>query len=502
MESHKPNPGFRLTMKTLLTLMPQVLCLSMAMGQSVVYDPTFGQGDGIVDYGVVGTSSDAVLFSDGSIAVTTWYSNRIVKLDAVGDFDPEFGSAGSVEIDLPGINDVFVAIALTGDEQLLILGRSRVGDFKQAHLLRLLADGSVDITFGNNGMFTYADTANEVTAYDLDVGSDGRIFVVGTFSGQITATSGNWFISALSAEGQLDMDFGQSGLVYIDVGGYAYCERVEELSDGSLLLAGSRSGFVLVKTLADGSLDQSFGTNGQVFITQQEGVYLSDGMSDLLVMPDGNFLCAGEGVDPPLTWGYGMLASLSPAGTLDNGFAGNGLSVLTTSGFLGSSITSIQRDPQGRIIALIGSGGSNLSMLARFTIAGQIDLGFGTTGYFEVEDDYRALLVQPDGKVLLIGEHNSSGSICRLNLQTWTSVPDPYTGGQMIQVVTRNGTAHIQLHNDNTSLPINWTLSDMAGRALGSGRVREVSLTGSPELVILRVQVGNATAAFKLTTMP
>ena len=385
---------------------------------------------------------------------------------------------------------------------MLILGRSRVGDFKQAHLLRLLADGSVDITFGNNGIFTYADSANEVTAYDLDVGSDGRIVVVGTFSDQITATSGNWFIAALSAEGQLDMGFGQSGLVHIDVGGYAYCERVEELSDGSLLLAGSRNEFVLVKTLADGSLDQSFGTNGQVFISQQEGPYVSDGMFDLLVMPDGNFLCAGEGVDTPLTWGYGMLASLSPTGTLDNGFAGNGLSVLTTSGFLGSIITSIQPDPQGRIIALIGSGDSNLSLLARFAIDGQIDTGFGTNGYSELDDDYQRMLIQPDGRVLLFGEHNNSGRICRLILQTWTSIPTMAADGTSISVVAYNGIAQIQVSPALMNLPIFWTLSDITGRMLSSGQTQEVSLSGAPAVVILHIRAGPATTMVKLIKAP
>lgn len=471
-------------------------------GQSVVFDMAFGQGDGIVDYGVVGLGADAVLFSDGSIAMVTWPSRRIVKLNAQGGFDPGFGDGGSVEIDLPGINDVFVAIALTGDERVLVLGKSRIGDFEQAHLLRLLADGSVDVTFGENGIFTYADATHAVPPYDLEVRADGRILVAGTFSEQITASSGNWYIAALSAEGQWDNGFGQSGLAQIDVGGSSYCQRIEELSDGSLLLAGSKSQFVLVKTLSDGSLDQSFGSNGQVFISQQEGPYISDGLIDLLVMPDGNFLCAGDGVDPPLTWGYGMLASLSPSGALDNDFAGSGLSVLTASGFLGSSVLSIQRDPQGRIIALIGSGGSNLSMLARFTSTGQLDTGFGTNGFFAIADDYRAILVQPDGKVLLIGEHIGSGRICRLHLETWTSVPSHNTAGRSIQVDTRNGTAYIQLPEENMCLPIRWTLSDMAGHILRSGRTREVNLTGSSELFILHVEAGNATAVFKLAPMP
>jgi uncharacterized delta-60 repeat protein len=469
----------------------------------VDFDTTFGQGDGILDYGVAGTGNGAALFSDGNIAVITWPSNKIVKLNADGGFDAGFGDAGTVDIDLPGINDVFVSIALSATEQILVLGRSRVGDFKQAHLLRLHADGSLDVSFADNGIFTYSDVNLDVTAYDLDVGMDGRILLVGSVSEQITATSGDWFMAAILPEGQWDSGFGQSGLVHLDVGlNYVYGHRVEELSDGSILFGGSSSHFALVKTLADGSLDQSFGNNGQTLITQQEGEYVSDAMFDLLVMPDGNILCAGRGVEPPLTWGYGMFADLTTNGTLNNTFSGNGLSVLTSSGFLSGQLVSIQPDQQGRIIGLIGNPGSNLSMLARFTADGQIDTGFGTNGYFELDDDYRTLLIQPDGRAVLVGEHNNTGRICRLNLQTWTSVEAAAAPEVPISVVTCNGIAYIHISSTVGDPPLHWTISDLVGRVVSRGNTKEVSLLGSNGPLILRVDAGSATTALKLMSAP
>src|ERR1051326_4409375 len=72
-------------------------------------------------------------------------------------------------------------------------------------------------------------------------------------------------VSLYAASGDLDQDFGIGGKVQTNLGGANSATAVGIQSDGNIILAGSNgTKFALIRYNTDGSLDQSFGSGGQV----------------------------------------------------------------------------------------------------------------------------------------------------------------------------------------------------------------------------------------------
>jgi len=155
-------------------------------------------------------------------------------------------------------------------------------------------------------------------------------------------------------------------------------------------------------------LDASFGTGGKVTTDFTNG---SDSAGVLARQPDGKLLVGG------LTFGGGstrfVLARYNENGSLDTAF-GTGGTVTTTVFSEGSPCRCMVLQPDGKIVV----AGTTLArprnfQLARYDSDGNLDLTFGTNGTGTVTTAIDAqepteggtLLLQPDGKLVLIGTH-------------------------------------------------------------------------------------------------
>jgi uncharacterized delta-60 repeat protein len=154
-----------------------------------------------------------------------------------------------------------------------------------------------------------------------------------------------------------------------------------------------------------GSLDPTFGNGGKVLTDLGVGAGVP---SDAVLQPNGDIVISG---------GFGVARYL-PTGKLDTTFGSGGLA---STGFAGGeSGTGVALQPDGKII-WVGSqgnpsfpaGGTFSFAVARFTANGTLDTSFGTGGQTSVEffappmqgaqEFARAVLVQPDGKILVAG---------------------------------------------------------------------------------------------------
>lgn len=155
-----------------------------------------------------------------------------------------------------------------------------------------------------------------------------------------------------------------------------------------------------------GSLDQSFGVGGKVLTDLGVG---GGGAGDAVLQPNGDIVVSG---------GFG-LARYLPDGQLDNSFGTGGLA---SAGFAfdGDGGTAVAVQPDGKII-WVGSqgnpdfpaGGTFEFAIARFNSNGTLDTGFGAGGRASTEffspplqgaqEFAAAVLVQPDGKILVAG---------------------------------------------------------------------------------------------------
>jgi len=173
---------------------------------------------------------------------------------------------------------------------------------------------------------------------------------------------------------------------------------------------GRSAGAILVNAQAaaastPGSLDPTFGNGGKVLTDLGVGAGVP---SDAVLQPNGDIVISG---------GFGVARYL-PTGKLDTTFGTGGLA---STGFVGGeSGTGVALQPDGKII-WVGSqgnpsfpaGGTFSFAVARFTANGTLDTSFGTGGQASVEffappmqgaqEFARAVLVQPDGKILVAG---------------------------------------------------------------------------------------------------
>lgn len=150
---------------------------------------------------------------------------------------------------------------------------------------------------------------------------------------------------------------------------------------------------------APGALDTSFGTAGKQ-ITAIDGI-----ANAVAIQPDGRIVVAGA------AGGDFLVARFLPNGAPDTEF---GTSGVVRADFGGDeTATALLLQPDGRI--LVGGNatttGSNL-LLARYLADGKPDPSFGTGGV--VHSDYQGgteslddLALQPDGKIVLVGSTRS-----------------------------------------------------------------------------------------------
>jgi uncharacterized delta-60 repeat protein len=167
------------------------------------------------------------------------------------------------------------------------------------------------------------------------VQSDGKIVLVG--SAEITADGDTDFaVTRLNADGTLDLTFGTDGkkTIAFDLGGVncdvATCVAIQ--SDGKIVIGGyaqrTISGnfdFALVRLNTDGSLDNSFSTDGKATVSFDYGGTGDDRASGIAIQPDGRIVIVGDAKVANDGRSDFAMARLTTSGDLDTTFSVDGL---------------------------------------------------------------------------------------------------------------------------------------------------------------------------------
>jgi uncharacterized delta-60 repeat protein len=245
-------------------------------------------------------------------------------------------------------------------------------------LARYLSSGSLDRSFGSGGEVALpAGSAGAVARQP-----DGKLLVAG--SGH-----GDFMLVRYNADGSLDTTFGRGGKARTAFGSMgAQAQSVAIQADGKIVAAGplgEDAGFALARYKANGSLDTTFGTNGRV--TTKVG---AGGVAFALALqPDGKIVVAGS-VNGDLTFLHGLttgdqfaVARYDPNGSLDTGFGTGGL-VTNAFGLLSAQARAVVVQPDGKIVvAGAGQVDGNTPpevVIARFAPDGSLDPSFGSNG--------------------------------------------------------------------------------------------------------------------------
>ncbi len=265
-------------------------------------DPKFGKGGIVISHSRGMSSVYAMeLQSDGKIILagqafdplTSRSDFALARLLPNGKLDPTFGHRGVVITNFGGQDDFARAIVLQPDGKIVVAGRGDSGGGSlEFALARYLRDGKLDATFGAGGMVT-TFVGEGYEAMDLALQADGKIVTVG----QRFARDTDFALVRYDANGSLDSTFGSGGQVMIDLGQTELAYAVALQKDGKIVIAGRYAdmgdefSFVLARLEPDGSLDASWG--GQGYVVTSIGVAAQGEARDIAIQADGKIVAAG-----------------------------------------------------------------------------------------------------------------------------------------------------------------------------------------------------------------
>jgi len=288
--------------------------------------------------------------------------------------DRETGPASAVEVTVTGLPSGVthrpLTIAPSASSATLVLesepdaaqgpimlsvegdGGGSLSDAADVRVVVAGAPGSLDLSFAGAGTFAYAP-AQGAAGRGIALQADGKILATGV----TIPPNAEAIVYRLLPDGALDPDFGTAGVAQSNVGQYSMGLAVGQISDGRVVLAGVANGNA-------GPSDYDF-----------------------------------------------ALHAFTSGGVLDTGFDGDGISFYSPSAGY-AELHCFAETSSGDLIASGTDFADSSTRILRFSSVGVRD------GSFDINlasTNDRALLIQPDGKILLGATSGSNFIVRRYN---------------------------------------------------------------------------------------
>jgi uncharacterized delta-60 repeat protein len=334
-------------------------------------------------------------------------------------------------------------------------------------IYRFNSNGSLDNGFSDDGKFTITGTGPLWTGIlsDIEIQSDGKIVV-------LFSQGSKKLILRLTSAGILDIGFGNSGITETNFAFNSEYTIITVQESGKIIILENvydESGFfshgVIQRLNGDGTIDVTFGINGEIILENTIGLYLGvqrgvdnsiiycemiceqndcrllfkqineDGTSHILfniikpiagdfkVQPNGKLYIGGAYYNSILNRSNPAVFCYNSTGELDNGFDNDGIIIIPVDGIGSGFINRIEIQGDGHFLLsghLYFYDGLNYDrFLIKLKPDGSLDHNFNESGIFVQEAihdqstgvDYFSvssgeLFLQTDGKILLCGTHN------------------------------------------------------------------------------------------------
>ena len=326
------------------------------------------------------------------------------------------------------------ALAFTPDGELLLAGYSNgvsstAMDFS---VVRLQQHGGLDPRFAGTGAVLAPIGELQDRAYGIVVQPDGKVLVAGTISNKIADGEPDFAVLRLNADGSADNSFGLNGKaihsIYQNTNTNGASDQARSIAlqpDGKILVAGysrvngQQDAFSVIRLRPDGALDESFGTEGIFTLSLKPGSY--DKATTVLVQPDGKILLTGSHFFVPFYGTYHAgVVRLNSDGTLDSSFAGTGMvSYQVGNGITTFTASAALLQPDGKIL-VVGNKALDKSDVSAIRLHGDgsLDTSFGTDGTQIITaptlDYVNAVTLDAQGRIIMVGSIGSFASILRL----------------------------------------------------------------------------------------
>lgn len=357
---------------------------------------------------------------------------QVRVIAAPGDLDVTFSGDGKIQT--AALNHIYGTV-VQPDGKVVVAGyKARNYPYNgSAAVARFNADGSLDLTFGTEGV-----TALSTDAYDgstfrsIVLQSDGKLVAVGADS-FLNVNNGDSLVVRLNADGSFDTTFAGDGiriLTFTPV--YPDCSASEMTSvrlvpgSSDIVVAGYvgcgsapipyTNDIAVARLNADGTLDNAFGTAGTGKRVLDLGY--SEYVGAMAIHPLSKKIALSTGsLDDSFT-----IVMLTENGSYDTNFGGIGV-VTTSFGEESARADSLafqyigNRGLTYRLVAggFAGEPGDRGFAMARYKMDGTLDTSFSTDGKVKLNLSYQhdyitALHIDADRKIVAAGPRKWNGT--------------------------------------------------------------------------------------------
>ena len=302
-------------------------------------------------------------------------------------------------------------------------------------------------------------------------------------------------LARYNSDGSLDGSFDGDGKLQTDFSsGEDIANSIVVQSDGKILVAGisdentGNTRFALARYNSDGSLDTSFDADGKVTTDFGDGI-IGQGFA-VTVQHDSRIVVAGVSTSTTGNPNFAIVR-YNADGSLDSSFNGNGKVTTDING--GEDYAkSVVLQSDGKILVVGDSynGGSSDFALVRYNSDGSLDLSFDsdgkvTTDFLTANDYAYSVAVQQDEKIVVAGSSNLSFSVTRYNSDGSLDQSFGDRGSSIGGFGTSSGEAHcVALQSDGKMIAAGYSDGYFALiRYIGNGSPTITSATsvGQPE---------------------
>lgn len=322
---------------------------------------------------------------NGKIMVAGWDTNQsdyatLIRLNADGSLDTTFADEGVYQYHPSSDSTRFYDLKVLDDGSFYVAGDG--GTISGGILMKFDPSGNLDTTFSGDGIVTAGANANRF--YAIAVQSDGKIFGCGSSGSGVATRNGK--VVRISTNGTIETSVFNS--LNATVGNDSEILGCAFQSDGKLVVAGYSN---------DGTSDRLaisrhqttlaidiFGIGG--YVINDMSPTLNDRATDLVVQPDNKIVVSSTGINGTGDRDFAVLRYTSN-GTLDpslyENFGSGGISLINI-GLTNpdDDATALLLQPDGQILVsgTTDNGTSKRFAVAKLNPAGSIVFGFGTLG--------------------------------------------------------------------------------------------------------------------------
>ncbi len=361
--------------------------------------------------------------SDGKIVIC---SNSVIslgvteimvtRLNSNGSLDLSFGNSGTFTHSIVSGYNLAVGLVIQPDGKLVTSGIFNSGtgvNNNEVFILRLNTNGTLDNSFGTNGISTWNFSTEDERVTDLKLMPEGSFAISGYIQSQFLFPD-SCFVIKTTPTGQLDNSFASNGMFrYQHNGSQTDLYALDVLTDKSIVAAGSFNSasnyqdVLAIKLDSTGSFDNSFATGG-IYVRDVFNDY--DEIHDLKILPNNDILLAGYSYDGNNDGS--LVIKLNSTGTEITSFGNNGISSFVFAN-TPSRMYAMDVQTNGKIV-LAGEYGDTISglydmMVLRLLANGTPDISFNnslpyvTTDFLAEDDLSSSVVIQTDGKILVYG---------------------------------------------------------------------------------------------------